>query len=112
MSTGPKNPTVAVEYMITAHTWDEDMTAKYITASLVTVLRILGTFTFTPGCTDLTSPTCTTTDTKTKTSKGTNEWFNSRDARIRKSDVIYSPKMRERDIRAIPEACPTSTTQR
>ena len=87
------------------------MTAKYITASLVTVLRILGTFT--PGCTDLTSPTCITTDTKTKTSEGTNKWFNLRDARIRKGSVmIYSPKTRERDIRAIPEACPTSTTHR
>ena len=52
------------------------MTAKYTPASLLTVLRILGTST--PGFIDLTSRTCTMTNARTAASKGTDEWFNSR----------------------------------
>ena len=79
-STCTKNRTCRVtEYMTTAKIRDEDMTTKYIAVSLVTVLRIVGTFT--PGCMDLMSRVCAMTNPKTTMSKGTEGWFNPRGER-------------------------------
>lgn len=56
---------------------DTDMTAKYPAVSLLTVLRIVGTFT--PGCINLISRACMMTSTKTVASVRTGGWFSLRD---------------------------------
>lgn len=86
-----KKPTLAKAYITTTTKWDEDMTAKYIPASLLTVSRMLGT----PGCVNLMSRVCTMTSTKTAISKGM--WFNSKTGELRKM-MKYLPKAKERDI--------------
>ena len=71
-----KNPTLVVEFIIITKRCDEAMTAKYIPASLVTVLRTLETFT--PRFIDLMICACTMTSTKTPTSTRANRRLNSR----------------------------------
>ena len=91
-----KNPTrAAVEYMTTAKIRDEDMTAKYIAVSLLTVLRRAGTSI--PGCIGLISRARTMTDTRTVISKGTDGRFNWR---VERSGRVTKclPKARARDL--------------
>ena len=72
------------------------MTAKYIAASLLTALRILGTFT--PRWNDLISRFCTTTSAKTTMSEGTNGLSSSGNGEFGRM-AKHLPKAREIDIR-------------
>lgn len=80
------------------------MTAKYITASLLTVSRMLGT----PGCTDFMSGVCTITSTKTTISKGRDEWFNSKG--IEEKDEMLAKSKSEGYLSDYPESSGASKT--
>ena len=88
-----KNLTLSIEYMTTTTVWDEDITTKYITASLLTVPRILDRFT--PGCIDLMCCTCTMTNAKTATSKGMDGRFKSGNGGVERSDRMLTKDERE-----------------
>lgn len=85
------------------------MTAKYISASLLTVLRIAGKFI--PGYINLVSRTCTMTNTKTAMSKKTDRRFNlGNGGGIRKSGKTLTEGEREGyldDYRDTPSASKT-----
>lgn len=74
------------------------MTAKYIPASLLTVLRILRTFT--PLCNDLMSRICATMRAKTTMSDGTDELLSSDNGGLGRPGQ-HLPKAREMDIKVI-----------
>ena len=68
LGTSAKNPTLATEIMITFNKWDEDMATKYISVSLLTLVRRVDTFT--PWHVDLMNRICAITNTKTIMSEG------------------------------------------
>lgn len=82
-STGARNPTLAITNIIKIRKWDVDIKAKYVTASLVTVPRIFEVFV--PWCVDTMSCVCIRTNTRTKTSMGTDGWFNLRNGEVGKN---------------------------
>jgi len=93
LSTSTKNPTLATANIIIIKKWTVDITTKYISASLVTVARILDPFI--PLCGGAMSFVCTRTDMKTTTSTGTDGGFNSGNGRIRKSGGVLTKDDRE-----------------
>lgn len=86
--TDTKSPTVASTYITMIKMWNVDITAKYIPASLMTVLRIFEKFI--PWCLDAMCFVSTRTNAKTKRSRETDKWFNSRNGEIRKSDEMLT----------------------
>jgi hypothetical protein len=76
------------------------MIAKYISASLLTVSRILGAFI--PRYVDLMTCVCTMTITKTARSKGRDRWFNWRNWGIRKSDDMLTKGERDDHLNDCP----------
>jgi len=74
------------------------MTAKYIPASLLTALRMLGTFT--PWCSDLISRLCATMSAKTTMSEETDGPSISGNGGLGRV-AKHLPKAREMDIRVI-----------
>jgi len=69
-----------------------DITAKYISASLVTVSRMFDPFI--PWRLAV-NRVCTRTDTKTTTSEGADRWFNSRSGEMRKIGRVLTKEERE-----------------
>ena len=84
------NPTLAPAYIATIRKCVVVIATKYISASLLTVSRMLGTFT--PRYVDLMRRICTTTKTKTAMSMRTGSLRNRGG---RKSDGIHTKGKRE-----------------
>ena len=92
-STGAKNPTLAAANITTLKRWDVVIMAKYISAYLVTVLRIFGLFI--SWCFDAMSRACTRTNTKIIRSYGADRWINSRNGDIKKGCGMFTKEERE-----------------